>query len=99
MKQHVALLAVVLGVAALPTIAVASDVTSRLTPNQIDAYCSVHANGGNATFTLADGRTVTGSVNCSAAMGTSNRTTAATGTDDKGMEMESATDSDSTHED
>jgi len=99
MKTAIAITAAVSLLTIAPGLAVAKDITGRLTQKQIDNYCAAGPNtqGGNATFDLGHGKMASGTVDCSAAGSPS--LSATSGADDQGMKSESANDADSSHED
>jgi hypothetical protein len=97
MKLAIAALATVSVLALGPGMALANDITGRLTQSQVDRHCAAgaEAKAGTATFKIGHGETVTGTVNCRASVSSSQ--SLASAPDDNGTE--SATDVDSSHED
>ena len=98
MKTAILAITTLSAVALAPGWAIARDITGQLTQAQVDRYCSSQTRTqGTTTFDLGHGKSVTGTVDCSAS-GTS-ALAAASGTDDNGRESEAANDADSSHED
>jgi hypothetical protein len=92
-----ALAAITLALA--PGFAAAKSINGQVSQPQIDSYCAGTnaAGGADVTFHLKNGKSVTGTIDCSTA-GQSKLSAANAGADDAGG-AESATDADSTHED
>ena len=82
-----------------PGLATAKPITGQISQPEIDQYCSSTnpAGGDNVTVHVANGKSLTGSIDCSPA-GQSKLSAASTQADDSGG-AESATDADSNNED